>query len=261
MSTTSVVQPNFGSNIDFSSSWYEPTPEEEEEEKAAKMLRSERELQESHETASREETDREESLNSEDQSNEMSVLYKASNGRQIEIDILDSANVKKYEKLVQNELIKSPFKRRLSGESSSEETDEKNASGMDPDDADGEHGQHSGGQWKRSKKHENDHGSWRLRRESSSSGASSQNSRKQLEYETDEAVLVRRQKQIDYGKNTLGYENYIKQVPNRQARTKEHPTTPQKHLKYSRRAWDGLIRVWRKQLHCFDPNNTAEENA
>ncbi|XP_052903055.1 histone RNA hairpin-binding protein isoform X1 [Anopheles moucheti] len=258
MSTSSAVQNNFSSNINFTASWYEPTPEEEE--RAAKMLRSERELQGSSETASNKETYEGEGLNPEVQSNEMSVLYKASNGRQIEIDILDSANVKKYEKLVQNELIKSPFKRRLSGESSSEETDEITAPGMDPD-ADGEvEGQQSGGQCKRSKRHENDHGSWRLRRESSSSGASSQNSRKQLEYETDEAVLVRRQKQIDYGKNTLGYENFIKQIPKHE-RTNEHPTTPQKNLKYSRRAWDGLIRVWRKQLHCFDPNNTLEETA
>uniref|UniRef100_A0A182YGK2 Histone RNA hairpin-binding protein RNA-binding domain-containing protein n=2 Tax=Anopheles stephensi TaxID=30069 RepID=A0A182YGK2_ANOST len=190
----------------------------------------------------------------------MSVLYKGSNGRQIEIDILDSANLKKYEKLVQNDHLKSPFKRRLSGESSSTEEEKKDASGMDPE-VDGQQ-QGSSGQWKKSKKHENDHGgnSWRLRRESSSSGTSSQNSRKQLEYETDEAVLVRRQKQIDYGKNTLGYENYIKQVP-KHTRTKEHPTTPQKHLKYSRRAWDGLIRVWRKQLHCFDPNSTPEDKA
>lgn len=260
MSSTSVVQTIFSSTIDFSESWYEPT--EEEEEKAARMLRSEREMQDTDEIASEAKPAVERQQQSGEPADEMSVLYKGSNGRQIEIDILDSANLKKYEKLVQNDLIKSPFKRRLSGESTSsnEVVDEKEeASGMDPD-ADGQQG--GGGQWKRSKKHENDHGSnnWRLRRESSSSGTSSQNSRKQLEYETDEAVLVRRQKQIDYGKNTLGYENYIKQVP-KHTRTKEHPSTPQKHLKYSRRAWDGLIRVWRKQLHCFDPNSTPEDKA
>ncbi|XP_050070918.1 histone RNA hairpin-binding protein [Anopheles maculipalpis] len=261
MSSTRMVQhKNFSSAIDFSDSWYEPTPEEEE--KAARMLQSDCEMQDSAVIASEAAPVLKESQQPADLTDEMSVLYKGSNGRQIEIDILDSANLKKYEKLVQNDLIKSPFKRRLSGESSSnDEVEEKaDVSGMDPAADPGQ--QSSGGQWKKSKKHENDHGSnsWRLRRESSSSGTSSQNSRKQLEFETDEAVLMRRQKQIDYGKNTLGYENYVKQVP-KNARTKEHPSTPQKHLKYSRRAWDGLIRVWRKQLHCFDASSTPEEKA
>ncbi|CAK1580342.1 unnamed protein product [Parnassius mnemosyne] len=73
------------------------------------------------------------------------------------------------------------------------------------------------------------------------------------EVEIDPTVLQRRQKQIDYGKNTVGYHNYIKDVPI-DKRTKEDPKTPDKYTKYSRRSWDALIKIWRIKLHQYDPN-------
>ncbi|XP_063242414.1 uncharacterized protein LOC134542245 isoform X2 [Bacillus rossius redtenbacheri] len=93
-------------------------------------------------------------------------------------------------------------------------------------------------------------------RDSSSSGSShgsldTKKQRKPVEYEKDPVILARRQKQIDYGKNTVGYDNYLQQVP-KQSRTRQHPRTPPKYMKYSRRAWDGMVRIWRQQLHLWD---------
>lgn len=93
---------------------------------------------------------------------------------------------------------------------------------------------------------------------SSSSTNSSSTSKKKIEYETDPATLARRQKDIDYGKNTIGYDRYIQAIPKKD-RAKEHPKTPPKYVKYSRRGWDGMVRLWRKQLHAWDP--TEESNS
>lgn len=69
--------------------------------------------------------------------------------------------------------------------------------------------------------------------------------------EKDINVLDRRMKQIEYGYLTPEYQAYIKKIP-RNKRTAYSPRTPDKFVKYSRRSWDSMIRIWRKQLHLFD---------
>ncbi|GJQ87294.1 hypothetical protein Trydic_g17345 [Trypoxylus dichotomus] len=86
-----------------------------------------------------------------------------------------------------------------------------------------------------------------------------QKKKKQKEVERDPVVLRRRQKQIDYGKNTIGYDRYIRLVP-KQTRKFGDPQTPDKYRKYSRRGWDGLIKHWRLKLHNYDPVEDGSED-
>jgi len=64
--------------------------------------------------------------------------------------------------------------------------------------------------------------------------------------------VLKRQQQIDYGKNTLGYVEYLKEVP-KSRRTRRHPKTPDIHVHVSKRAFNGVVRRWRQALHEYDP--------
>lgn len=101
-------------------------------------------------------------------------------------------------------------------------------------------------------------------------------SRPQKPRETDPRRLAQRAKQIEFGKNTIGYDRYTTEVP-RHARTRAHPRTPDKEEKMPKRKWDSLVRVslrallvsarsatdarsprwyyqaWRRTLHKWDP--------
>lgn len=107
---------------------------------------------------------------------------------------------------MKDEKIKTPFKRRLSG-NSNESRSSSPISMQSTDDikraAVAKNGQNVPKKTRYDPKY---------RRASTGSGDSG-GSRQNYELETCEETLSRRQKQIDYGKNTVGYDNYVQQVP------------------------------------------------
>jgi len=68
----------------------------------------------------------------------------------------------------------------------------------------------------------------------------------------DAHQLEQRQKQIDYGHQTLGYIRYRLLVP-KEKRSRDDPRTPKKSQACSKRSWDGQIKKWRRDLHKWDP--------
>ena len=58
--------------------------------------------------------------------------------------------------------------------------------------------------------------------------------------------IQQRRRMISFGKNTVGYEEYIKQVPkeSRRARSMKTPMTPDYSLDIPNKRWTGLVRAW-----------------
>jgi histone RNA hairpin-binding protein len=133
-----------------------------------------------------------------------------SNHDVLEIAFDDEENEKKFDKLVEEKKIKSPFKRTSSGNL---ELHTDNASFVEFKATYSENYDKNDNKKLKSIKSD--------RSNPSSSQESSRRDRRNYDddYDSDELIennpeiLERRQKQIDYGKNTQGYENYLKAIP------------------------------------------------
>lgn len=45
----------------------------------------------------------------------------------------------------------------------------------------------------------------------------------------------------------------------RKERTPDHPWTPDKYTICSTRSWQGVMRIWRRKLHYWDPSSYKED--
>jgi len=77
--------------------------------------------------------------------------------------------------------------------------------------------------------------------------------------ETDKHRLEQRLKQIQFGYNSAAYDRYISFVPKgKRQGINEHPRTPDPYQEQSKRAFDGRMAKWRRDLHKWDIVDGAE---
>ena len=71
--------------------------------------------------------------------------------------------------------------------------------------------------------------------------------------------IRQRRRQVLFGKNTAGYEEYVKKVPRHKRKFKslEHPQTPDHLADMPTKRWQGQLNAWRRSLHKFDPPDLA----
>lgn len=79
--------------------------------------------------------------------------------------------------------------------------------------------------------------------------------------ETDAHRIAQRQRQIDFGKNTLAYDRFIGLCP-RHSRQRDDPMTPLPNQKCSKRSFVGQIIAWRKKVYQYidDLDNKAQSD-
>lgn len=71
--------------------------------------------------------------------------------------------------------------------------------------------------------------------------------------DTNSHRLAQRQKQIMYGENTQGYDNFINALQRDPSLLKGRlPLKPSIIQRCSNRSWDGQVRKWRRELHMYD---------